>query len=130
MINKKLLLLILIVLIFTPFTILLAQSGDASTQQQQTGTAQTTDTNSLTNPLGTDSPEIVIATVINTVLGIVGSLALLMFIYGGLTWMTSSGNKEMIERGKKIIIWAAIGLVIIFSSYALVRFLITGVGAV
>ncbi len=84
---------------------------------------------SLNNPLGDRTPEILIGDLINTIFGIVGSLALLMFIYGGLTWMTSAGNKEMVDKGRNIIKWAAIGLVIIFSSYALVRFLIVGVGA-
>jgi len=131
MLNKKLIVFIVVLLFFVPLKLLFAQDGDATTNQTQDGTAQTpTSPTSLTNPLGTDSPEIVIANVINTIFGIVGSLALLMFVYGGLIWMTSSGNKESVDKGKNIIKWAAIGLVIIFSSYALVRFLITGVGAV
>ncbi len=81
------------------------------------------------NPLSTDDPAVLIGEVIDTIFGVVGSLALLMFIYGGLTWMTSSGNPEMIKKGKSVIVWAVIGLVVIFTSYALVRFVIIGVGA-
>ena len=87
---------------------------------------------SLTNPLkgaGIDSPQTLIGRVINSVLGVVGSLALVMFIYGGLIWMTSSGSSEQVKKGRDILIWAAIGLVIIFSAYGLVRFVIVGVGA-
>ena len=109
--------------------ITLAQPGGGGDTTDAPGGGADTSTTTLTNPLGENSPEIVIANVINTVFGIVGSLALLMFIYGGLTWMTSAGNKDSVDKGKNIIKWAAIGLVIIFSSYALVRFLITGVGA-
>ena len=90
---------------------------------------QAKDTNSpvkLDNPLGTDaSPQKLIGRVINAVLGIVGSLALLMFVYGGITWMTSAGNDEKVKKGKDILIWATIGLVIIFASYSLVNFVIT-----
>ncbi len=109
--------------------ITLAQPGGGGDTTDAPGGGADTSPTTLTNPLEENSPEIVIANVINTVFGIVGSLALLMFIYGGLTWMTSAGNKESVDKGKNIIKWAAIGLVIIFSSYALVRFLITGVGA-
>jgi energy-converting hydrogenase Eha subunit E len=85
---------------------------------------------SIDNPLGdTKTPELLIGEVINTIFGIVGSLALLMFIYGGLTWMTSSGSSEAIKKGKNVIVWAAIGMAVIFLSYALVRFIIVGVGA-
>jgi len=83
----------------------------------------------LTNPLGEDidTPQALIGRVINSILGVVGSLALLMFVYGGLTWMTSSGNSEKVKKGRDILIWSAIGLVIIFASYGLVRVLILGV---
>ena len=86
----------------------------------------------IANPLesaGIDSPQTLIGKVINSVLGIVGSLALVMFVYGGLIWMTSSGSAEQVKKGRDILMWAAIGLVIIFSAYGLVRFVIVGVGA-
>jgi hypothetical protein len=83
----------------------------------------------LTNPLGDQNmkPQALIGNIINGVLGIVGSLALLMFIYGGFTWMTASGASEAVTKGKDIVVWATIGLIIIFSSYALVNFVITDV---
>jgi hypothetical protein len=84
---------------------------------------------SLGNPLGGEdgkapSANTIIGRVINAVLGIIGSLALLMFVYGGITWMTSSGSPEKIKKGRDIIIWSVIGLAIIFFSYALVNFVI------
>ena len=82
----------------------------------------------LPNPLrvGGQDPTLAqfIGKVINGILGVVGSLALVMFIYGGLTWMTSAGGAEKVKKGKDILIWAVIGLVIIFSAYALVNFVI------
>ena len=79
------------------------------------------------NPLGTKEPSEVIGNVIQTVLGVVGSLALLMFVYGGLTWMLSGGNNERVQKGKNILVWATVGLIVIFASYALVRFVVTGI---
>ncbi len=84
----------------------------------------------LDNPLGngvTDVPTL-IGRIIRAVLGVVGSLALVMFIYGGFTWMLAAGSSEKVKKGRDIIVWAAIGLVIIFTSYALVSFIIESVG--
>lgn len=84
----------------------------------------------LDNPLGQDDPRVIIGYIINAILGIVGSLALIVFIYGGLIWLTSQGNEQRVEQGKKLIVWAALGLVVIFTSYALVMFVLKAVGAV
>ncbi|MDO8668176.1 MAG: pilin [bacterium] len=82
----------------------------------------------LTNPLtGTQDSEgipLLLGKIINYAMGIIGSLALVMFIYGGLTWMLSGGSQEQVTKGKNIVIWATLGLAIIFTSYALVKFVI------
>ena len=102
-------------------------------------TSETSDSSSggvvsLTNPLTGAStnlePQVLIGKVINAALGVVGSLALVMFIYGGFTWMLAAGNAEAVKKGKDIIIWATIGLVIIFSAYALVKLVFSGMGVV
>lgn len=85
---------------------------------------------SLSNPLGAGAtPQSVIGNVISQVLGVVGALALIIFIYGGLTWMMAMGNEQQIKKGKDILVWATLGLVIIFSSYALVKFVLQAIGA-
>ena len=80
----------------------------------------------LPDPLGNKHPEPaeLIGRIIHAALGIVGSIALAMFIYGGFTWMTAAGNSEKVQKGKDVLIWATLGLVIIFSAYALVNFVI------
>ena len=83
--------------------------------------------NELVNPLTVNTPQALIGKVINAVLGIVGSVALLMFVFGGITWMTSAGSADKVKKGRDILVWSAIGLVIIFSAYGLVRVLIEGV---
>lgn len=69
-----------------------------------------------------------IGQVISAVLGIVGSLALLMFIYGGFMWMLSGGNDKMVTKGKDTLIWATLGLVLIFLSYVLIHFIFKTLG--
>lgn len=81
----------------------------------------------LPNPLGIDSVPSLIGRVIQGLTGIVGSIALAMFLYGGFLWLTSAGNNEKIKKGKEILIWAVLGLALIFSSYIIVNFVITGI---
>lgn len=90
-------------------------------QAQAAGVEKTT----FTNPMpGVSSANDLIGNVINGVMGVVGSLALLMFVFGGLTWMTSGGSKEKVKKGKDIAVWSAIGLILIFSAYAITRLII------
>lgn len=58
--------------------------------------------------------------IIKALLGVCGSVAFAMFVYGGFLYLTSGGAPETITKAKNIVIWAVLGLVIIFTSYALV----------
>jgi len=64
-------------------------------------------------------------TISEFILGIVGSLALLAFVAGGLMWMLSAGNPEWVTRGKQTILGAVIGLVIVFTSYMIIQLVYT-----
>lgn len=50
-------------------------------------------------------------------LSIVGVIVVSIIVYGGIILMTASGNEEKIKSGKKIVIGALIGMVIIVLSY-------------
>ncbi len=64
---------------------------------------------------------------INYFLGFLGLIAVVMIIYAGVLLVTGQGEEEQINKGKKIILWAAIGILVIMLSYAIVR-VITGAG--
>lgn len=53
---------------------------------------------------------------------IIGSLALLMIIVGGIVMMVSSGNSQLQQKGKRIILYSILGLVIAFLSLVIVTF--------
>jgi len=84
----------------------------------------------LTNPLaGITTPQALLGKILQGIFGVTGSLALVMFVLGGLTWMTSAGNPEKVKKGRDMLIWAAIGLFVVFSAYTLVTFVLSQVGA-
>lgn len=80
----------------------------------------------LVNPLNTTDPRAIIANIIQAILSIIGSLALLMFVYGGFLWITSFGESKRIERGKNIVVWAVAGLALIAAAYVVVNAVILG----
>jgi len=41
--------------------------------------------------------------------------------------MLTTDNEQAVTKGKNILTWAALGLVVIFASYSLVNFVITSI---
>ena len=77
----------------------------------------------LTNPLGTNDVKVFILRTLRYSLGFLGIVALIMIIYGGFLMLTTGGNADMIKRAKSAIIWAAVGMAIILSSWIILRFI-------
>jgi ABC-type amino acid transport system permease subunit len=59
------------------------------------------------------------------ILGLTGSLVLIMFIYGGFTWLTSGGNTTRVKEGADTMKNAVIGLIIVFGAYTVITLLIS-----
>lgn len=62
------------------------------------------------------------------ILGIVGSLALLFFIYGGVLFLISGGSSEKVSKAKEIIVGAVLGIVIVLTSYMIISFVLKALG--
>ncbi|MDA3839621.1 MAG: hypothetical protein PF572_00895 [Patescibacteria group bacterium] len=61
-------------------------------------------------------------------LGLSGSVALLFFIYGGVTFLISGGSSEKVSKGKQILINSVIGLLIVFTSFMIIQFTMDTLG--
>mgnify|MGYP001599374490 CR=1 FL=1 len=66
-----------------------------------------------------------IASVINTILGLLGILAVVLILWAGFLWMTAAGIDDKIKQAKGIMTAGVIGLAIIFSAYAIAQFVLT-----
>lgn len=96
-----------------------AAGGGSSTPLCSGGTC------SFPPPIGPNIQAIV-GGVIKAIIGIVGSLALLMFVWGGFLWLSAAGDDERIKKGSSTMIWASIGMAAIFGAYAIAKFIIEG----
>ena len=62
--------------------------------------------------------------VVNFALSFVGLIAIVAIIYAGFLYIANFGDEGQTEKAKKIVIWAASGILIILVSFALVNTLI------
>src|SRR5688572_1632344 len=73
--------------------------------------------------LGESDVYTIIGTIINVFFGVLGIIFLVLVIYAGFLWMTSSGSAEQIEKAKKILINGVIGLLITLGAFAITTFI-------
>lgn len=73
---------------------------------------------------GLDDIAVGFVALINLLLGMMGAVALVYFIWGGVIWITSGGNMEKVGRGRNIMINTVLAIVVAFSSYIILDFFV------
>lgn len=69
----------------------------------------------------------IIGTMLSFLFGIVGTILVVLMIYGGFLWMTAGGEEKKVEDAKNIIKNAVIGIIIVFLSYGIAAFVINAI---
>ena len=62
--------------------------------------------------------------IVDYFLTFLGFIAVLMIIYGGILYVTAAGEQEKIDTAKKILMYAAVGIIVILLSFAIVNTII------
>lgn len=65
--------------------------------------------------------------VVNVLLFIIGAIAVIMLIWGGIRYTTSAGNAANVTAAKNTIMYAIIGLIIAFLAFAIVNWVLGAV---
>lgn len=65
-----------------------------------------------------------VKTVVNILLYVLGAIAVIMIIVGGIRYATSGGDASGIKGGKDTILYAVIGLVVAMLAWAIVNFIL------
>ncbi|MEI7838519.1 MAG: hypothetical protein WCI37_01905 [bacterium] len=63
-----------------------------------------------------------LATIVQIVLGVIGSVAVLVIVIASIQLVLSGGNPQSVQRARETILWAVIGLVVVVSAYTIVTF--------
>lgn len=77
--------------------------------------------------LTNNSPQVIVARIINVTLGFLGIIAVVIIVAGGFKWMTSGGSEDKIGEAKKLMAAGVIGLIIILASWGISRFVISSI---
>lgn len=65
-----------------------------------------------------------IKTIVNIMLFLLGAIAVIMIIIGGIRYATSNGDSSQTKAAKDTILYAVIGLVVAIMAYAIVNFIV------
>lgn len=76
-------------------------------------------TNAPSNLFG---PNSIFVTITNILLFIIGAVAVIMLIIGGVRYVVSAGDQNAVTSAKNTILYAIIGIVVAFLAYAAVNF--------
>lgn len=77
---------------------------------------------------GTNSPVSIVNNAIFWLLRIVGALAVLFLLYGGILMVTSLGNEKQVETAKKTLTYAVLGIIVVVLAYLIVSIVIKATG--
>ena len=67
---------------------------------------------------------ILIGSIVKTILGLTGVIFMLFIIAAGDMWMTSGGNEEKMKKARDMIFNSVVGLAIAFSAYMSADFIV------
>lgn len=60
---------------------------------------------------------------------VIGAISVIMLVWGGLRYILSGGDSKKITDAKNTILYAIVGLIIAFLSYAIIGFVLNAIGA-
>lgn len=72
----------------------------------------------------TDEDTGVFRTIANVLLFIIGAIAVIMLIIGGIRYTISQGDSSAVQSAKNTILYAIIGIIVAILAYAIVNFVI------
>lgn len=67
----------------------------------------------------------IFTTIVNILLYIIGAIAVIMLIIGGIRYVTSGGDSSAVTAAKNTILYAIIGIIVALLAYAIVNFVLT-----
>ena len=76
---------------------------------------------------GDGSDEGLFRRIVNIMLFIIGAVAVIMLIIGGIRYVVSGGDQTHVTAAKNTILYAIIGIVVAVLAFAVVNFVLTGI---
>lgn len=74
---------------------------------------------------GTDDASSLVKKLINSMLFVLGIVAVIMIVIGGIRYTMSNGDSSSLNNAKNTILYSVVGLVIAMLAYAIVNFVLS-----
>ena len=94
--------------------------------QAEAGTYEAKGTLGSTGITHTEKMSDLIIKYVNFILPYLTLAAFVGFVVAGFFYVTAYGNEEQLGKAKKILIWSAVGLIVVILSFSIVQFLTVG----
>lgn len=65
-----------------------------------------------------------IKTIVNILLYVIGAVAVVMIVIGGIRYTTSNGDSSQLTSAKNTILYAVVGLIVAIMAFAIVNFVV------
>lgn len=72
----------------------------------------------------TDDFQVMMHNIVNTLLLVLGMIAVIMIVIGGIRYTTSNGDASQVKAAKDTVLYSVVGLVVAILAYAIVNFVI------
>jgi TRAP-type C4-dicarboxylate transport system permease small subunit len=69
-----------------------------------------------------------IQTIFNVVIILAGVIFVILFLVGGIQYLTAAGNEEQTGKAKRLLVDAIVGLVIVLAAWAIANFVLDQLG--
>ena len=121
---KKFTTALILFVAFSPYD-LKAQIFDGGDEPEKTGVEEIKEALGETGVTAEADIGNLILKYVNFALPFLALAAFIGFVYAGFMYVTAYGNEEQIQKSKKVMIYAIVGLVVVILSYSIVQ-LFTG----
>jgi hypothetical protein len=123
--NIKQLIMVCAVMAGIGFTALPASPASAINVFPKCGAAGGGGSTEVCKAANTDNATSMAKIIINTILYVLGILAVIMIIVSGIKYTVSAGDASKVKSAKDTLMYSIVGLVVAILAYAIVNFVIT-----
>lgn len=122
--NKKIIIFLIAAVFIFYGGVIMAVTCPSGSWDNALGVCIPTNTG-LPSPTGSDPLAEVIQNVLNWLLVVVGTIAIIAFVISGLQYLLAAGNENIMEMGKRNMQWSIVGVVVALMGLIILNFIYT-----
>jgi hypothetical protein len=102
-------------------------SGSGTSSSSSSGSSSASGSGGICGAAQQDDFKTLMKNIVSTLLVVLGMIAVIMIVIGGIRYTTSNGDSAQIKSAKDTILYAVVGLVVAIMAFAIVNFVLASV---